>query len=245
MNKKIKCVVLDDEPLGREIIESYIQKTPFLELAGAFDRPMDALQYLEQNEVELLLTDIEMPQLNGLQLINSLSQKPLIIFITAFRDYALDGFESGVVDYLVKPVSYERFIKAINRAREAVKAKKLNENRRIIENVKPEEADKIFIKADNKLVKIVLDDIVYIEALKDYLRIHISESERYVTHSTMKAIEEKLPDNFFRIQRSFIINTKYIKSFYGNTVKLIFGENLPISNGAKSALFEKLGLENS
>ena len=243
MNKKIRCLVLDDEPLGREIVENFVEQTPFLSLDGSFGNPLDALSFMQQNEIDVLLTDIEMPQINGLQLINSLSKKPLIIFITAFRDYALEGFDAGVVDYLVKPVSYDRFLKALNRVKEIVTSKKIIEKRSIEEPNKRETIDRIFIKADNKLIKIMLDDIVYIEALKDYLRIHVSNTERYVTHSTMKAIEEKLPENFFRIQRSFIINTKYIKSFYGNTVSLNIGDSLPISVNAKAELFRKLGLD--
>lgn len=237
MSDKLKCLVLDDEPLGREIIEEYVNKTPFLELSASFGKPLEALTYLQENKIDILLTDIEMPQLNGLQFIDSLKSKPLIIFITAYRDYAIEGFESGVVDYLVKPVAYNRFIKAIIRAQENLKAKEF------VQSDNEFELDRIFIKSDNKLVKIFFEDIVYIEALKDYLRIHISEKERYITHSTMKAMEEKLPDYFFRIQRSYIINTKYIKSFYGNTVKLSIGESLGISTNHKADLFKRLGIE--
>jgi len=237
MSEKLKCLVLDDEPLGREIIEEYVNKTPFLELSASFGKPLEALNYLQENKIDILLTDIEMPQLNGLQFIDSLKSKPLIIFITAYRDYAIEGFESGVVDYLVKPVAYNRFIKAITRAQESLKAKEF------VQTDNEFELDRIFIKSDNKLVKIFFEDIVYIEALKDYLRIHISEKERYITHSTMKAMEEKLPDYFFRIQRSYIINTKYIKSFYGNTVKLSIGESLGISTNHKAELFKRLGIE--
>lgn len=234
--EKIKCLVLDDEPLGREIIEEYVKNTSFLELSASFGKPLDALNYLQNNKIDILLTDIEMPQLNGLQLIDSLENKPLIILITAYRDYAIDGFDSGVIDYLVKPVSYDRFIKAIARAKNIINIKNNNQLDTEIE------LDRIFIKSDNKLVKILLKDIIYIEALKDYLRIHISEKERYVTYSTMKAMEEKLPDYFFRIQRSYIINTKFIKSFYGNTVKLSIGDSLSISANSKSELFKKLNI---
>jgi len=237
---KIKCLVVDDEPIAREIIESFIEKTSFLELIGSFGKPLDALSFIQNNKVDIILTDIEMPQLTGLQLINSLSQKPATIFITAYREYALEGFDTGVIDYLVKPVSYDRFLKAINRAKQSLNTQQ--ENKVIISQ---EKVDRIFIKADNRLVKILFEDIIYIEALKDYLRIHLSEKERYITHSTMKAIEEKLPDNFFRIQRSFIINTKFVKSFYGNTVQMTIGENLPISLSAKAELFKKLGIENN
>lgn len=237
MMKKLQCLVLDDEPLGREIIEDYVKQTPFLELAASFGKPLEALAFLKNNKIDILLSDIEMPQLNGLQFIEALETKPLIIFITAFREFAIDGFESGVVDYLVKPVGYNRFIKAILRAQELLNSKTG------VTKIDEFDIDRFFIKSDGKLVKILFKDIVYIEALKDYLRIHISEKERYITHSTMKAMEEKLPSYFFRIQRSYIINTKYIKSFYGNTVQLSIGEPLTVSLANKSELFRKLGIE--
>lgn len=239
MIKKLQCLVLDDEPLGREIIEDYVEQTPFLELAASFGKPLEALAFLRNNKIDILLSDIEMPQLNGLQFIEALETKPLIIFITAFREFAIDGFESGVVDYLVKPVGYDRFIKAILRAQDIINSKTG------VTKVDELDIDRFFIKSDNKLVKIFFKDIIYIEALKDYLRIHISDKERYITHSTMKAMEEKLPTFFFRIQRSFIINTKHVKSIYGNTVQLSIGEPLTISLGNKSELFRKLGIEEN
>lgn len=240
METKIKCLVVDDEPIAREIIESYITKTPFLDLVGSFGKPLEALESMQKNKVDILFTDIEMPQINGIELINSMSNKPLIILITAFREYAIDGFNSGVIDYLVKPASYDRFLKAIMRAKEVLDSKSNSQ-----ESFPEDEIDRMFIKADGKLVKILFEDIIYIEALKDYLRIHISENERYITHSTMKAMEEKLPDYFFRIQRSFIINMHFIKSFYGNTVLLTIGENLPISSQLKTELYLKLGISDS
>lgn len=238
MNSKLKCLVVDDEPLGREIIENYVNNTPFLELVGSFGKPFEALSFLQKNAVDVLLTDIEMPQINGLQMINSLETKPIIILISAYREYAIDGFDSGVIDYLVKPVPYDRFLKSLVRVQNII-------NKKIpLTEIKNDEIDRIFIKANNKLVKILFEDIVYVESLKDYLRIHISDTERYVTHSTMKNIEEKLPSYFFRIQRSYIINTKKIKSIHGNTVLLTIGENLPISLSLKSELYKKIGIDN-
>lgn len=238
MKDKISCVVLEDEPIGREIIESYIKKTSFLELKASFETPIKALDFLQRNQVNLLLTDIEMPHLNGLELLKALENKPSVILVTAYRDYAIDGFEEGVVDYLVKPVSYDRFLKAIERVR-----KLMNKTASEEQNTKPD-LDRIFIKADGELVKIMLNDIIYIEALKDYVRIHLSKKERYVTHSTMKAMEDQLPEYFFRIQRSFIINTRYIKSFYGNRVTLSIDKTLPLSVSRKEKLYQLLGLDN-
>lgn len=236
MKHKIRCLILEDEYLGREIIENFVKKTPFLTLVGSFENPLEALEFLQNNAVDLLFSDIEMPEITGLQFINSLDQKPLIILITAFEKYAIEGFEEGVVDYLVKPVAYDRFLKAAVRANELLDSKKENQEQH------KDERDRIFIKADHKLVKIVLKDIVYIEALKDYLRIHLSASERYVTYSTMKAMEAELPDYFYRIQRSYIINTKHLKSIDGNTVQLTLGDKLPVSKSKKVALYKKLNI---
>lgn len=238
MKTKISCVILEDEPIGREIIETYVEKTPFLELSASFEDPIKASDFLQVNPVDLLLTDIEMPHLNGLELLKTLEKRPLVILITAYRDYAIEGFEEGVVDYLVKPVPYDRFLKAILRTRNI-----LNKTDSKKPDPKPD-LNRIFIKADGELVKIMLTDIIYIEALKDYVRIHLSPTERYVTHSTMKAMEEQLPDYFFRIQRSFIINIQHIKSFYGNTVTLSIDKTLPLSASRKEELYQKLGLDH-
>jgi two-component system LytT family response regulator len=232
---KIKCLLIDDEPIAREIIEVFIEKTTFLELVGSFGKALDALEFLQNNMVDIILTDIEMPQISGLQLIKSLSYQPATIFITAYREFALEGFDVGIVDYLVKPVSYDRFLKAVNRAIDSLKKK----------NVLTEGKNNyIFIKSDNKFIKILFDDVVYIESIKDYLRIHISETQRFVTHSTMKSIAEKLPDYFFRIHRSYIVNTKFTKFLHGNTIQMKIGVELPISQSVKSDLFSKLGVEN-
>lgn len=235
MVNRFSCIIIDDEPIARDIIEHFISNTPFLELKESFGNSHMALDYLYKNDIDIVFSDIEMPNMNGIQLVNSLSKQPIIIFITAHKDFAYDGFESGVTDYLVKPVSYERFLKAIYKAK-ALLESKLNNQTSI---------DHIYIKSDNKLIKITFNEIIYIEALKDYLKIYLSNGEKYITHSTMKAMEEKLTQDFFRIQRSFIINTKFIKSFYGNSVQLILGEPLPISSKNKSDLFQKLAIGNN
>lgn len=237
MDKRIKCLVLDDEPLAKEVMEHYVGMTPFLELAGSFEKPLEALHYMQANPVDILLTDIKMPKIDGLQLINSLSKKPLIIFVTAYRDYALESFDSGVIDYLIKPVPYERFLKAVVRAKDFLTIQPENQTIPL-----EEEIDRIFIKADGKLVKILFKDIVYIESLKDYLKFYISNTEQYITYATLKVVEEKLPEYFFRIQRSYIINTKNIQSFFGNTVRMKYDNDLPISITLKQELYEKLGI---
>lgn len=234
MDEKITCLVLDDEPVGKEIIENYVKRVPFLDLIGAFEDPMEALELLQKTPVDLIFTDIEMPGISGLQLINALSYKPLAILITGFREHAIEGFESDVVDYLLKPVSFERFLKAVNKAQERLGSREKK-------NVSRDEF--MFVKSDHQFVKILFKDVVYLEALKDYLKIHLLSGEKYLTYSTLKAMDQKLPDYFFRIHRTFIINTRYIKSFNGNTVQLSIGEPLPVSSNLKPKLFQRLGIE--
>ncbi len=238
MSNKICCIVVEDEPIGREIIETYVHKTPFLELLGSFSKPIKALDFLQEHPLDLLLTDVEMPELNGLELMETLDDKPAVILITAYTQYAIEGFEEGVADYLVKPVSYDRFLKAVLRVKKTL-------DKKIGQETQSMEEDRIFIKVDGEFVKIILSDIIYIEALKDYIRIHLSGKERYVTHSTMKAMEEQLPDYFYRVQRSYIVNTRRIQSLYGNTLTLSTGKTLPVAAARKEKLYERLGLENA
>lgn len=231
--KALKCLILDDEPLGREIIEEYVKNTPFLECAASFGKPLEALQFLQNNKVDILLSDIEMPQLNGLQLINSLEEKPLVILITAYRDYAIDGFNSGVIDYLVKPVGYDRFLKAVNRAQEQLQLKQANQ----------EEAatDKIFIKSEGKLFKLMLEDIIFAEAQGDYLKI-VTKTGDYTTLATLKSMDEILcPPKFFRIQRSFIINLSEVQAIVGNVVELTGGHSASVAVNKKEELLTLLG----
>lgn len=234
MSKVLRCIVIDDEPLGREVIESFIEKIPFLTLAASFGDPLEALDYLQNSEVDIVLTDIQMPKINGLELIQSLQNPPAVIFITAHRDFALDGFDTGAKDYLVKPVRFDRFLKAVNRAKDYI------ENTKKIS--KETVTDRIFIKTEGKLVKILLKDILYVEAQGDYLKI-ATEKTSYTTLSTMKSMDEalKLPD-FFRVQRSFIINVSAVQAVNGNMVELNNGKVISLAISKKEELFSLLGL---
>ncbi len=237
MNKKLTCIVIDDEPIGKELIVNYVKMIPFLELSHSFEDPILALTYLHSNEVDIIITDINMPQINGIELIKSLNNHPAIIFITAHRDFAVDGFENGVVDYLVKPISYDRFLKAINRAKDKIVSKE--EDFQIPKN---KEIDRIFIKANGKLVKINLDEILYIEALGDYLKI-VTNIDSYTTLATLKSMEETLlSPNFLRVQRSFLVKISAIKSITGNMIDLINGKSISIASNKKEELFKLLGI---
>lgn len=234
MSKKLRCIVIDDEPLGREVIESFIEKIPFLTLAASFGDPLEALDHLQNFEVDIVLTDIQMPKINGLELIQSLQNPPTVIFITAHRDFALDGFDTGAKDYLVKPVRFDRFLKAVNRAKDYIENTKKVEKKVL--------TDRIFIKTEGKLVKILLKDILYVEAQGDYLKI-ATEKNSYTTLSTMKSMDEalRLPD-FFRVQRSFIINVSAVQAVNGNMVELNNGKVISLAISKKEELFSLLGL---
>jgi len=233
--EKLRCIVLDDEPIGREIIENFVKEIDFLELVDSFEDPVKALMFLENNKVDIILSDIQMPKINGLDLVKSLENPPVIIFITAHRDFALDGFETGATDYLVKPVRFDRFLKAVNKAKDYINLKQNS-------TVHQVNSDRIFIKSDGKLTKILLDEILYVEAQGDYLKIVIN-NESYTTLATLKSMDEVLTlPKFFRVQRSFIINMEAIRSLNGNMVELTSGKSISIALNKKEELFQLLGI---
>lgn len=236
MNKLI-CIVIDDEPLGRVVIETFVKEIPYLELTASFEDPVEALAYLHNNAVDIVFSDIQMPKISGMELLRSLVYPPVVIFITAHRDFALDGFEAGVTDYLVKPVRFDRFLKAVNRAKDKVTSSQIATLQQQIHT------DRIFIKSEGKLVRILFNEILYIEAQGDYLKI-IIPSGSFTTQVTLKAMEEilNLP-NFFRVQRSFILNLEAVRSINGNTVELTNGKSIAIALNKKEELFNLLGIK--
>jgi DNA-binding LytR/AlgR family response regulator len=233
----IRCIAIDDEPLALELLEDNISKVPYLQLVASCSNAMEAMKILQEQPADLIFLDIQMPGLTGLQFIQSMTEKPLIILITAYEKYALEGFNLDVTDYLVKPVSLERFVKACNKAKELHELK-----------TKPKgiTADKIpeyiFVNADYSLLKVVVDDIMWIEGLKDYIRIHLkSSSKPVITRMTMKAIEESLPPSkFIRIHKSYIIAVAFITSVRKSCV-MMGDEELPVSETYQEALLKLTG----
>lgn len=234
--EKLKCIVVDDEPIARDIIESFIAEIPFLELKASFWEASKALLFLQENEIDIVFSDIEMPKFNGLELAQSLTNAPVIIFITAHRNFALEGFETGAADYLLKPVRFDRFLKAVNRAKEYLSLKKTTSVHQI-------NSDRIFIKSEGKLIKILLNEILYVEAQGDYLKFVINGGS-YTTLGTLKSMEEvlKLP-MFFRVQRSFILNLEAVRSLNGNVVELIDGKTISAALNKKEELYQLLGIK--
>lgn len=225
---KIKCIAIDDEPLALEQIAGYIKKLPFLDLAGQCSSAFQAFELLESQQVDLMFVDINMPDLNGLEFVKSLAQKPLLVFTTAYSEYALEGFKVDALDYLLKPFSFAEFSKSAGKARAQFE---------LMQN-SPEKSDGssdfLFIKSEYKLVRINLNDIRYIEGMKEYVRIHLSGQKPIMTLLSMKSLEEKLPDNkFMRVHRSFIVNTDKITTV--ERFRIVFDEKvyIPVSENYK------------
>lgn len=232
--KPLSCIIIDDEPLAREVIETFVRDIPFLRLVNSFGDSLEALLYIQNNEIDIVLSDIQMPKINGIELVESLSNPPVIIFITAHRDFAIDGFENGVTDYLVKPVRFERFLKSVNKAKDYIELKQVSSKTQI-------KSDRLFIKSEGKLIKISLEEIQFIEAQGDYLKVVISD-EVYMTQMTLKSMDAILkPPKFLKVQRSFIINLETVRSVKGNVVELNSGKKITISPDKKGELFSLLG----
>ncbi|MEL6923582.1 MAG: LytTR family DNA-binding domain-containing protein [Bacteroidota bacterium] len=212
----INVIIIDDEPLALDVLETYISQMPELNLVQRCNNALEANEAIKSNDVDLMFLDIQMPQLTGIDFLKTLSNPPLVIFTTAYDNYAIEGFELDAVDYLLKPISLDRFMKSVNKAVKQIELKQ----KESAPSGKDEGTDFIFVKADKKLVKVKYDDIIYIEGLKDYVIIRL-EAGRVITLQTMKSLEEKLPEgNFKRIHRSYIINVDKINAVMGNMVEV-------------------------
>lgn len=230
----IKTIIVDDEPLALDILEAFVSKMPNLQLIAKCENAFEANEVLQNQKVDLMFLDIQMPQLNGVDFLKSLANPPCVVFTTAYPEFAVEGFELNAVDYLVKPISMDRFMKAVNKVAEKLAAK--------LESEEPASTDQFFfVKADKKLVKINFDDIVYIEGLKDYVIIK-NETNRVITLQTMKSLEDKLPPQTFRrIHRSFIVNMNKIQALDGSVVEVMEKgqvKHLPIGKNYRDELLE-------
>ena len=221
----IKTVIVDDEPLAREGLELHIQEVSDLELQEQFGHPTDAIAYLEKDDTDLLFLDVEMPDMSGIDLLKALQSPPMTVLTTAYTDYALEGFDLGVIDYLVKPIRLERFISAVNKAREYLRLRELSD-----QTEQMPDQDHIFLKADRKFVKVFLNDIQYIQGMKDYVMVYTSES-RVITAMNMKTINSQLDSSrFVRVSKSYIINVSKIVEVKNNSVMI---EDVEIPIGKK------------
>jgi DNA-binding LytR/AlgR family response regulator len=230
----INCIIIDDEPLARKGLKEYINDVDFLQLTGEFDNPVKAMDMLVKEEVQLLFLDIQMPKITGLDFFKTLKHAPPVIFTTAFPQYALEGFELNALDYLVKPISFERFLKAAMRAKEFYEVRQKN-----IAETPSGTAEYFFIKADNKLVKISFDDVLFAEALQNYVVIHTND-KKYITYLTFRSVEDYLPsDKFIKTHKSYIVSAPKVDSIEANDIR-IGQHHVPISRNLKDEVMEKL-----
>jgi two-component system LytT family response regulator len=229
----IKCLAIDDEPLALKQIGSYIKKTPFLELVALCNNPFSAMEFIKENHVDLLFVDISMPDLSGMDFVKSLTIKPLVIFTTAYSEYAIDGFKADALDYLLKPIGYKDFLRAANKANSMFELVTGQSEKNEITR------DHLFVKSDYKIIRIEFSDIKYIESVHEYVRIHLLNDKPVMSHISLKSIEEQLPSSsFLRVHRSFIVNSARIKTIERN--KIVFDNNvyIPVSDQYK-ANFQK------
>lgn len=236
MARTVNCIIVDDEPVAREILENYLEKIDTLTLVASCKSAIEAFKIINSHPVDLIFLDINMPDISGLTFARSMSKEYKVIFTTAHRDYAVDGFDLKAVDYLLKPISFERLLQGIN--------KFFEESSAIIsrpsEDIHVEIDDFIFVRSDRKMVKVNFKDIIFIESLSDYIKIHLEGSKVLVTRDTISNIEARLPLNdFIRIHRSFIVSMQKIETFTSDTIG-IGRHEVPISRSYRDAVMEKL-----
>ena len=224
----IKAIAIDDEPLALKVIENFCEKVDFISLEKTFNKPSDALKYADNFPIDLLFLDINMPSINGIEFYKQLKQSTMVIFTTAYSEYAVEGFNLNAVDYILKPFTFDRFLLAVNKANEFFN----------YQNQKENSSQFLFVRADYSLVKINIANILYIEGLDDYLKIHIENQKTIITRITMKSILEKLPPKeFVRIHRSFIVPLKRIESVRNKVISLA-GIEIPIGASYEENFFK-------
>ena len=239
MANSLSCIVVEDDPVAERILTKYIDQTPGIELKDAYDSAEPALDSLKSEPCDVLFLDVELPKMRGTDLLKQLETRPMVVFVTSDRDYALDAFQFNAVDFLLKPLEYDRFLRAVERIKELVAAAPLPEDH-------PEpaahEAESIFVRHNSKYVRVELDSINWVEAIGDYVQIY-TKDRRYTVHSTMKAMNQKLPSLLFqRVHRSYIIRVDAIQEIEDNTLVLPESKLIPIGKSYRNGLLERLNL---
>ncbi|MFK7809769.1 MAG: LytR/AlgR family response regulator transcription factor [Saprospiraceae bacterium] len=236
----INAIIVDDEPLALDVLETFIESMPDITLVQKCSNAMEANEALTTHDVDLMFLDIQMPQLTGIEFLKTLSKPPMVIFTTAFANYAIEGFELNAIDYLLKPISLDRFMKAVNKAKEHLELTRKDDSNNA--PTTEEGSDFIFVKADKKLIKLRYKDILYIEGLKDYVIIRKTDGSRIVTLQTMKSLEVKLPEQVFqRIHRSYIVQIDQIMAVMGNMVEVVekgAAKHLPVGKNYREELLK-------
>lgn len=231
----LNCWIVDDEPLALELLSSYVQKTPFLKLTGKYSNAVQAMRKMYDEQIDLIFLDIQMPEVNGMEFARFINENTRIIFTTAFSEYALDGYKVSALDYLLKPFSYAEFLTASKKALEWYKLKAISVEQ------KESHVNGVFVRSDYKLIHILFDDILYIEGLKDYIKIYsVKDSKPVLTLMSLKAMEEELPSGrFIRVHRSFIVNRNKIDSIDKNRI-IINARQIPIGDTYRKAFLDMI-----
>lgn len=239
----MKCIIIDDEPLAVDLLQDFVQKVDFLELVNSFNNALDAISFINQSNVDLVFLDIEMPLFTGIDFVNAIEKKPLIIFTTAYSNYAVEGFNFGAIDYLIKPIPFHRFLKAVVRAQSTFNPNNFIQNQTIAPQiVADDENNFMFVRAEYENIKINYADILFIEGLKDYVKIYTNDGKYVLTLMSLIKLENTLNSKgFSRIHRSYIVNLTHIKSIQKNKV-LIIDKRLPISESYKVDFFKKINI---
>lgn len=242
MQTVLQCLVVDDEPLAAKLISTYVERTPFLALAAEVYTPEDAIARINSGGIDLIFMDIHMPRLSGMQLAKLIPDSVRIVFTTAYSDYAVEGFRVHALDYLLKPVSYDEFLEAANRALEDRETRQVSAS--AVQATTPQQ-DFLMVKSEYRLLRLAMNDIVYIEGLKDYVKINLSsDSKPVLTLMSMKALEEALPDNrFVRVHRSFIVNMDCVRVIERNSI-ILAGRCIPVSESYRRRFFSLLGMDS-
>lgn len=231
---KISCLIIDDEPLAVGLLQQYAEQVPYLEIAGKCYSAVEALTFLHTHKVDLLFLDINMPKLTGMELANILSPAQKVIFTTAYSEYAVESYERNAVDYLLKPITFERFMKAVSKALYAIRQDEEEQVAEVLNN----NTENLFVKTGKAIVQLTYDSVLFIEGLKDYVSFHTMEG-KHIVYKRMKELEELLPANFIRIHNSYIINLKRIRKVEDHVVT-IGTEQLPISEKYRDSFYHSV-----
>lgn len=239
----INCLIVDDEPLALDLLEDNINRIPNLKLIGKCSNAFEAMQSLQKESIDLMIIDIQMPGLTGIQLLQSVTFPPLVIFVTAYEQYALKGYELNVVDYLLKPVDFERFVKAIHKASELHQLRLQKREAGPLTHSEPvEEQSSFFVNADYQHIRIHIADITHIEGLKDYIKIHLTtQSSPVITRMSLKSMEDRLSSSqFLRVHKSFIVGIKHVNALRRNRI-MVGSTEVPVSDNYREAIDSLLG----
>ncbi|MES2005585.1 MAG: LytTR family DNA-binding domain-containing protein [Bacteroidota bacterium] len=230
---KLKCIIIDDEPIARKVLAEFIEEIDYLELTGQADNPLKAITLINEQEIDILFMDVNMPKINGIDFLKNSKLRASVIMTTAYADYAVEAYGLEVLDYLVKPIAFERFLKACNKAKELKELKKTND----ISAKKPN--DHFFIRCNNQLEKIFYDELIYAEAMMNYVMLH-TLSKKMMVYVTIKSLEEQLPeDTFIKVHKSFIVNMRRVKSIEGNILDIGI-EKIAISQALREKVIERI-----